>query len=130
MRKVDEEISKAENPDGKGTQRPEPHMLKALEEKVIKIIPKGLLIYLYNLYFFKKHTAGQKRSIDHTFSIDFLPDASKSLLGKQNSDERLGDKRFTEKYCNEEIQAYSISHEIVNYDELDYLLGEESDDYL
>ncbi|MBW0491920.1 hypothetical protein O181_031635 [Austropuccinia psidii MF-1] len=130
MRKVYEELSKAGNPDGKGTQRREPHMLKALEEKVIKIIPKGLLIDLYDPYFFKKRTAGQKRSIDHTFSIDFLLDASKSLLGKQNPDERLGDKRFTEKYWNEEIQAYSISHEIVNYDELDYFLGEESDGYL
>ncbi|MBW0496490.1 hypothetical protein O181_036205 [Austropuccinia psidii MF-1] len=54
-------------------------------------------------------------------------DATKSLLGKQYQDERLSNKWFTQKYWEQVIKDYNISHEIVNDDELDDSLTEESD---
>ncbi|MBW0535425.1 hypothetical protein O181_075140 [Austropuccinia psidii MF-1] len=57
-----------------------------------------------------------------------LINASKSLLGKPHPDERLSNKRFTDKYWAEAIQEYDILHEIFNDNELDDSLSQESDD--
>ncbi|MBW0587684.1 hypothetical protein O181_127399 [Austropuccinia psidii MF-1] len=59
--------------------------------------------------------------------LHFLPAATKSLLGNQHQDERLRNKRFTQKYWEQVIKDYNISHEIVNDDKLDDTLTEESD---
>ncbi|MBW0529711.1 hypothetical protein O181_069426 [Austropuccinia psidii MF-1] len=127
MRRVDEEIAKSENPDGKGATKRERHIPEDSDAMVTKSIPKGLPIDFYDPDWFNDRTAGQKRNAD-TFKIAFLPDASKSLLGKPHPDERLSDKRFTDKYWAEAIQEYDISHEIFNDDELDDSLSQESDD--
>ncbi|MBW0509302.1 hypothetical protein O181_049017 [Austropuccinia psidii MF-1] len=54
--------------------------------------------------------------------------ASKSLLGKPHPDERLSDKRFTALHWEEVIEAYDISHEIQNDNELADLKAEDFGD--
>ncbi|MBW0510578.1 hypothetical protein O181_050293 [Austropuccinia psidii MF-1] len=80
---------------------------------ISNLAPKGLPIDFYDLDWFNSPTSGQKRS------IQFLPDASTSLLGKPHPDERLSNKQFTALHWEEVIEAYNISHEIQNDNELD-----------
>ncbi|MBW0541941.1 hypothetical protein O181_081656 [Austropuccinia psidii MF-1] len=120
-------IAKAKIPDGKGATKREHHIAEDSDSMVTKSIPKGLPIDFYDPDWLNDCIAGQKRNTD-TFKVAFLPDASKSLLGKPHPDERLSDKQFTDKYWAEETQEYDISHEIFNNDELDDSLSQESDD--
>ncbi|MBW0534758.1 hypothetical protein O181_074473 [Austropuccinia psidii MF-1] len=90
--------------------------------------PEGLPIDFYIADWFNNCTAGQKRVLANSSSIAFLPDASKSLLGKQHPDERPSDKKFTQKYLDEAILPYDISHKITNNEYLDDSVNEGSDD--
>ncbi|MBW0579787.1 hypothetical protein O181_119502 [Austropuccinia psidii MF-1] len=65
------------------------------------------------------HSAGQKTITADAFNVSFLPNASKSLRGAQHPDERVGDRKFTNKYWDQLIEPYNISHEIPNEEELD-----------
>ncbi|MBW0471069.1 hypothetical protein O181_010784 [Austropuccinia psidii MF-1] len=94
--RVDEGISKAEGASGKGSQRSECHLPAPGEGSISKKVPNQL---------------------PRDFTI--LIDASKCLLEKQHPDERLSDKQFTQKYWDQKIEPYDISHVIENDDELD-----------
>ncbi|MBW0506906.1 hypothetical protein O181_046621 [Austropuccinia psidii MF-1] len=75
-------------------------------------VPKGLPINFYDPSWFNSRSAGQKTLISDAFNIAFLPDASQSLRGIQHPNERLGDNKFTDKYWDQVIDGYDISHEI------------------
>ncbi|MBW0577965.1 hypothetical protein O181_117680 [Austropuccinia psidii MF-1] len=119
MHRVDEEIAKAESTSRKKSQRRERHTAEDGRASMSKVAPKGLPIDFYNPDWFKNCTSGQKRSIAEIHMIAFLPDVSKSLLVKPHPDERLSDKQFTALHWEEVIEAYDISHEIQNDNELD-----------
>ncbi|MBW0589244.1 hypothetical protein O181_128959 [Austropuccinia psidii MF-1] len=119
MQRVDEEIIKSEQDSGKTSSQREriiPHEpLKSVGTRV----PKGLPIHFYNPSWFNSHSAGQKTITADAFNVAFLPDASKSLRGAQHPDERLGDRKFTDRFWDKLIGPYNISHEIPNEEELD-----------
>ncbi|MBW0496502.1 hypothetical protein O181_036217 [Austropuccinia psidii MF-1] len=69
---------------------------------------------------------GQKTVIADYLNVAFLPDASASIWGIQHTNEKLSDKKFTEKYWDKVIGPYDISHEIPN-EESDESEGELSD---
>ncbi|MBW0485167.1 hypothetical protein O181_024882 [Austropuccinia psidii MF-1] len=94
---------------------------------VTQSIPKGLPIYLYDPDWSNDCTEGQNRNFD-TFKVPFLPDSSKSLLGKPHPDERLSEKKITDKHWAKEIQEYNVSHKIFNDNELDNSLSQETYD--
>ncbi|MBW0473735.1 hypothetical protein O181_013450 [Austropuccinia psidii MF-1] len=127
FRRVDEEIEKADNAQKKRPQRRQRHIPGKGMASISRYVPKGLPIDFYDPKWFNRCTAGQKRSAD-AFKIAFLPDASKSLLGNQYTDERLSDKRFTEKYWEKAIEPYDITHELANDEDLDVSVTEESDE--
>ncbi|MBW0588768.1 hypothetical protein O181_128483, partial [Austropuccinia psidii MF-1] len=128
MRRVDEEIIKSEQDSGKTSSRREriiPHEpLKSVGTRV----PKGLPIDFYDPSWFNSRSAGQKTITADAFNVAFLPDASQSLRGAQHPDERLGDRKFTDKYWDILIEPYDISHEIPNEEELDETDEETYDD--
>ncbi|MBW0476128.1 hypothetical protein O181_015843 [Austropuccinia psidii MF-1] len=128
MRRIDEEIEKAQNAERKGNQRRQRHMPADGMASISKYAPKGLPIDFYDPDWYNNRTAGQKRSFADSYNVAFLPDASKSLLGNQHPDERLSDKRFTQKYWEEVIEAYDISHEMVNDDNVDDSIANDSED--
>ncbi|MBW0501417.1 hypothetical protein O181_041132 [Austropuccinia psidii MF-1] len=119
MCRVNEEIAKAESTSRKKSQRREHHVAEDGRASISKVAPKGLLIDFYNPDWFNNCTSDQKRSIADINTIAFLPDVSKSLLGKPHPDERLSYKQFTALHWEEVIEAYDISHEIQNDNELD-----------
>ncbi|MBW0567607.1 hypothetical protein O181_107322 [Austropuccinia psidii MF-1] len=45
-------------------------------------------------------------------SVAFLPDVSRSLRGKQHPDKRLSDANFSQKYWDDVVVPYDLSHEI------------------
>ncbi|MBW0539279.1 hypothetical protein O181_078994 [Austropuccinia psidii MF-1] len=128
MQRVDEEIIKSEQNSGKTSSRREriiPHeALKSVGTRV----PKGLPIDFYDPSWFNSGSAGQKTIPANSFNVSFLPNASQSLRGAQHPDERLGDRKFTNKYWDQLIEPYDISHKIPNEEELDETDEETYDD--
>ncbi|MBW0460947.1 hypothetical protein O181_000662 [Austropuccinia psidii MF-1] len=120
--RVVEEIQKSNR-----TQRHECLLPKDGCSSIVTYAPEGLPIDFYNSNQFTNRTAGQNRIIADSNSISFFPDATKSLLEKQHQNESLREKRFTQKYWEKVIKDYNLSHEIVNYDEMDDSFTEEID---
>ncbi|MBW0557625.1 hypothetical protein O181_097340 [Austropuccinia psidii MF-1] len=92
IRRLDEEIEKADQHNKKRIQRGQCYLPAEGMGSISSYAPEGLPINFYSADWFNNHTAGQKRVLADSSSIAFLPDASKSLLGKQHPDERLSDK--------------------------------------
>ncbi|MBW0483941.1 hypothetical protein O181_023656 [Austropuccinia psidii MF-1] len=82
-------------------------------------VPKGLPINFWDPSWFNSHSAGHNTLISYAFNIAFLPDASQFLRGIQHPNERLGDKKFTNKYWDQVLDHYYILHVIPNEEELD-----------
>ncbi|MBW0579827.1 hypothetical protein O181_119542 [Austropuccinia psidii MF-1] len=61
---------------------------------------------------YNSRTAGKKTISADTFNVAFLPDASLSIRGNQHPYEKLNDRRFNEKYWDQLIEPYNISHNI------------------
>ncbi|MBW0490177.1 hypothetical protein O181_029892 [Austropuccinia psidii MF-1] len=98
MRRLDEEIERAQNAQQKGNQISQHHMPANEMASIIKYALKGLPIELYNPDRYKSRTAGQKRSFADSYNVAFLLDAFKSLLRNQHPDERISDKEVTQEY--------------------------------
>ncbi|MBW0589510.1 hypothetical protein O181_129225 [Austropuccinia psidii MF-1] len=118
MRRVDEEIFKAEKDNGKTSNRRERLIPDEPLKSICTGVPKGLPINFYDPCWFNSLSARQKTLIADAFNIAFLPDASQSLRGIQHPNERLGDKKFTNKYWDQVIDRDDISHEIPTEEEL------------
>ncbi|MBW0514326.1 hypothetical protein O181_054041 [Austropuccinia psidii MF-1] len=61
MRRVDEEIAKAESTSRKKSQRRERHIAEDGRASISKVTPKGLPIDFYDPYWFSNCTSGQKK---------------------------------------------------------------------
>ncbi|KAG0147703.1 hypothetical protein CROQUDRAFT_91231 [Cronartium quercuum f. sp. fusiforme G11] len=61
----------------------------------------------------------QRTNIVDCDNVMFLPNAEASLLGKQHPDEKLSNKKFTEKYCAEASAKCNMDHRITNDDDDD-----------
>ncbi|MBW0558152.1 hypothetical protein O181_097867 [Austropuccinia psidii MF-1] len=123
MRRVDEEIEKAERIQGKRSRRririeADPPELSPYSQP-----PKGLPIDFYDSKWFNDCPIGEKTVLADSFKVAFLPNASQSIRGIQHPDERLSDRKFTEKYWEKCTASYDLSHEISKEDD-----GSESDD--
>ncbi|MBW0471489.1 hypothetical protein O181_011204 [Austropuccinia psidii MF-1] len=94
------------------------HIGQAIQ-KIIKIERKIFKGSRKASYLTGQTEAGQKTLTADSFNFAFLPDASESLRGIQHPDERLGDRNFTQKYWDQPIEPYDISHEITNEEDLD-----------
>ncbi|MBW0529292.1 hypothetical protein O181_069007 [Austropuccinia psidii MF-1] len=80
----------------------------------------------YDPTWFNIRPPGQKTVIADYLNVAFLPNSSASIRGVQHPDEKLSDRKFTEKYWEKVIGPYDISHEIPNEDS-DETEGELSD---
>ncbi|MBW0586416.1 hypothetical protein O181_126131 [Austropuccinia psidii MF-1] len=121
MQRVNEEIFKAKKDNRKTSNRREHLIPDEPLKSVCTQVPKGLPIDFYDPSWLNSHSAGQKTIIYDAFNIEFLPDASQSLRGIQHPNERLGDKKFANKYWDQVIDCYDILHEIPDEEELDDL---------
>ncbi|MBW0523415.1 hypothetical protein O181_063130 [Austropuccinia psidii MF-1] len=116
MRRVDEEIQRAK----RGTRSSQKHI--RIESKnpnptTFGRVPQGLPIDFFDPEWYNDCPPAQKTLCADIMSIAFLPDAMKSIRGIQHPDEKLGDKRFSEKYWDEATQPYDLSHEIAAEDD-------------
>ncbi|KAG0139854.1 hypothetical protein CROQUDRAFT_54133, partial [Cronartium quercuum f. sp. fusiforme G11] len=98
MQRVDDHMLKskqlARRPDQKRTR------LRPLcpQPSVFTKPPKGLPLDFYNVTWFNEALSNsQKQDIADIHLVMFLPDATHSLLGKAHPDEKLSDKKFTQK---------------------------------
>ncbi|MBW0580121.1 hypothetical protein O181_119836 [Austropuccinia psidii MF-1] len=119
MRRVDEEIEKAERDNGKTSNRRHRLVPDKPVTSICNQVPRGLPIDFHEPSWFNNRKAGQKTLTADSFNVAFLPDASESLRGIQHPDERLGDRNFTQKYWDQLIEPYYISHEITNEEDLE-----------
>ncbi|MBW0558109.1 hypothetical protein O181_097824 [Austropuccinia psidii MF-1] len=123
MRRLDEEMQKVEQMDGKSSQQHQRYIPETPLKSVCTRVPKRLPIDFYNPLWLNDCPAGQKTITCDAFNIAFLPNSSESLCGIQHPDEKLSDRRFTEKYWDQLIVPYDISHEIPQEEELEGLDG-------
>ncbi|MBW0550552.1 hypothetical protein O181_090267 [Austropuccinia psidii MF-1] len=92
MCRLDEEMEKADQANRSKT----PKHVKDLPVNGIgsisQTIPNGLPMDFYDPEWFNNQTACQKRIFSDLYKVAFLPNATKSLLGKPHPDERLSYK--------------------------------------
>ncbi|MBW0554359.1 hypothetical protein O181_094074 [Austropuccinia psidii MF-1] len=69
--------------------------------------PKGLPIDFYYVHCFNEKPPSQQRNLEDVGTIAFLRDATKSLEFK-DEDEKMGNKRFTDKNWNEDTKEYNL----------------------
>lgn len=74
-----------------------------------KKAPKYLPIHFYIPEWFNRLFPGQKRLTSDAAEVDFLPEASQSLLPTIYPDEKQADARFSGKYLEVLKQLYSMS---------------------
>ncbi|MBW0575620.1 hypothetical protein O181_115335 [Austropuccinia psidii MF-1] len=117
MRRVDEEIEKAELIEGKRSKRQNRIEVDSPNVSTNSQPPKGLPIDFYDPTWFNNCPVGKKTILADAFKVAFLPNASQSIRGVQHPDERLSDRNFTEKYWEINTEKYDLSHEIAREDE-------------
>lgn len=87
--------------------------------------PMGLPVDFYDKDWFNNTlSVTQRDRIADVDNMMFLPEPELSLLGKAHPDERLSDKRFTEKYWSKLAKDYNMDCKIEREDSED----EDSDD--
>ncbi|MBW0485161.1 hypothetical protein O181_024876 [Austropuccinia psidii MF-1] len=115
---VDKEIQKAK----KGTSASQKHIhieSKNSNPTAFGQVPQGLPIAFFDPEWYNDCPPAKKTLCDDIISIAFLPDATESIRGIQHPYEKLGNKRFSEKYWDEATQPYDLSHEITAKDDDD-----------
>ncbi|MBW0573392.1 hypothetical protein O181_113107 [Austropuccinia psidii MF-1] len=116
MRRVDEEIEKADRIEKKILQERNQIVVDSPSISIHSHPPKGLPIDFYNSSWFNNCPPGQKPTVEDSFNVAFLPDASQSIRDIQHPDERPNDQNFTEKYWEKCAESYDLSHEIARED--------------
>ncbi|MBW0505256.1 hypothetical protein O181_044971 [Austropuccinia psidii MF-1] len=81
--------------------------------------PQGLPIDFYGPKWYNDLTPAQKTVYGDTMNVALLPNALQSIRGAQHTNEKLGDKRFTEKRWEKATEQYDLSHAISAEDEDD-----------
>ncbi|MBW0478446.1 hypothetical protein O181_018161 [Austropuccinia psidii MF-1] len=112
MRRVDEEIEKASRNQRGKSQKHHRIISKDALPTTLGRPPKGLPIDFFDHQWFNNCSPAQKTIHADTMRVAFLPEASQSIKGIQNPEEKLSDKKFSEKYWDQLTQKYDLSHEI------------------
>ncbi|MBW0593883.1 hypothetical protein O181_133598, partial [Austropuccinia psidii MF-1] len=118
MRRVDEEIEKAERDNEKTSNQRHRLVPNKPVTSICNRVQRSLPIDFYDPSWFNSCTARQKTLTDDLFNVAFLPDASESLRGIQNPNERLGDRNFTQKHWDQLLEPNDISHKTTNEEDL------------
>ncbi|MBW0507410.1 hypothetical protein O181_047125 [Austropuccinia psidii MF-1] len=90
--------------------------------------PKGFPIDCYEVHWFDGKLPSQQRNLADVGTMEFLTHASKSL-DFTNEDEKMGDKRFTDKNWNEATKKYNLDFLVLPDDESDESRDGEDIDY-
>ncbi|MBW0524787.1 hypothetical protein O181_064502 [Austropuccinia psidii MF-1] len=98
MRRLDEEIEKAEEDNGKSGHQRLQEVPPIQSDSIFTHIPKRLLIDFYDPEWYNSCTAGKRTISADKFNVVFLPDASMSIRGNQHPDENLNDRHLSDKY--------------------------------
>ncbi|MBW0551391.1 hypothetical protein O181_091106 [Austropuccinia psidii MF-1] len=93
-------------------------------ERSIPVLPDPALLQEFHNGFddveeIRQVAQTQKTVYGDTMKVAFLPNSLQSIRGAQHPDEKLGDKRFTEKHWEKATEQYDLSHEITAEDEDD-----------
>ncbi|MBW0461702.1 hypothetical protein O181_001417 [Austropuccinia psidii MF-1] len=112
--RADKEMDKCDANIGKRSQRHKQEEPVLPKDSVLTQPPKNLPINSYDPTWYNSHPIGENTRIADTFSVVFLVDGTKSICGIQHPDKKLSDFRFGEKYWEQIIEPYDISHEIIN----------------
>ncbi|MBW0470385.1 hypothetical protein O181_010100 [Austropuccinia psidii MF-1] len=110
MHRVDEEIEKASTNEGKRSQAHIHIESETATPTAFGCVPKGLPIDFLEPQWFNNYSPSKKTSFANIMRIAFLPDALQSICGKQNPDEKLGDKEFKDNDSSsnsEDFDGYS-----------------------
>ncbi|MBW0568923.1 hypothetical protein O181_108638 [Austropuccinia psidii MF-1] len=70
--------------------------------------PKGLPIDFYSVKWFKGLPNIQKERMIDLENIAFLPNPEDSLKSQKNSNEKLSDKKFNQKYLTDATKPYNL----------------------
>ncbi|MBW0464118.1 hypothetical protein O181_003833 [Austropuccinia psidii MF-1] len=65
-------------------------------ESICKRVLRGLPINFYDAVWFNNQTAEEKTIFSNTFSVEYLPDVSRSLWGRQHPDKQSSDGSFSQ----------------------------------
>ncbi|KNZ53516.1 hypothetical protein VP01_3217g2 [Puccinia sorghi] len=72
--------------------------------------PKNLPLDFYNPEWFNDLQPNVRDLVADTHSVAFLPKSSEMLQGTRHPDEKLSDKRFSEKYWAQNTTKYDLTH--------------------
>ncbi|MBW0489558.1 hypothetical protein O181_029273 [Austropuccinia psidii MF-1] len=117
MRRVDEVIDKKERIQGKGSRRQIRIEADLPEVSSCSQPPKCLPIDVHDSKWFNNCPIGEKVVLADSFKVSFLPNASQSICGIQNSDKRLSDHQITKNYWEKCTYSYDLSHKIPKEDD-------------
>ncbi|MBW0482746.1 hypothetical protein O181_022461 [Austropuccinia psidii MF-1] len=112
MRRVDEEIEKASRNKRGKSQKHQRIISETAPATTFGRPPNGLPIDFFDHQWFNNCSPAQKTIHANTMKVAFLPDSSQSIGGIQHPDEKLSDKKFSEKYWDQLTKKYDLSHEI------------------
>ncbi|EFP90156.2 uncharacterized protein PGTG_16004 [Puccinia graminis f. sp. tritici CRL 75-36-700-3] len=79
--------------------------------------PKRLPLDFYDPEWFNELQPNIKDIVADTNSVAFFPEPANILRGNRHADEKLSDKRFTEKYWDKVTSKYNLDHIINNEDD-------------
>lgn len=128
FRRLDAAMLKADGFKGKRVQRRKRLPPKPPQDTIFPKPPKGLPLDFYDPDWFNDLLPQQKLEFADTRKVAFLPDADKSLMGKQLAIEKLSDKQFVNKFFDQISKPYDLTHEIENFDEDDGETDNEDDE--
>ncbi|KAG0147213.1 hypothetical protein CROQUDRAFT_91657 [Cronartium quercuum f. sp. fusiforme G11] len=121
---VDEEMLKSDQIEGKCTQHCHRHQPKTPIMSSLACPPKNFPLDFFSPAYFNDIPASKKTIITNTQQVVFLPKPKLSFRPVSQEDEKLSDKKFTNKYWESATVDYDLSHEIGRSDNS----SEDSDD--
>ncbi|KAG0146681.1 hypothetical protein CROQUDRAFT_62540 [Cronartium quercuum f. sp. fusiforme G11] len=126
--RLDEEIKKFNNSQKKRHQQHHHIQVKNSPLSIFSRAPAGLPLDFYDPDWFNSMLPAQKQSlIGDQQALAFLPNPLLSLTSASAPDEKLSDKKFTEKFWNQGTQKYDLCYQIV--EEEDDNSSDHSDSY-
>ncbi|KAG0138867.1 hypothetical protein CROQUDRAFT_102761 [Cronartium quercuum f. sp. fusiforme G11] len=120
IRRLDEEIKKFNNSQKKRHQQRHRIRVKNSPLSIFPRAPDGLPLDFYDPDWFNSMLPARKQSlIGDQQTLAFLPNPLLSLTSASAPDEKLSDKKFTEKFWNQGTQKYDLRYQIVEEEDDD-----------
>lgn len=114
MHRLDEQMRKANEMDGKRKQQRCRVCFKNTPETIFPKAPKGLPINFYDVAWYNNKLPAQKDAIADNTRVAFLENPLDSFSPKGQADEKLNNKKFAKKHWERATNNYNFSHEEVN----------------